>query len=221
MDTDGLNATEAECAAGRTAPRVSLDDIKANIAGEFFNTADQMFAGAPVTESMKTLTICILALRNGFTIIGKSAPADARNFDPVLGQKLAYEDAVRQVWPLMGYELRERLYQGEQGREDPVVPALTQDLDGSERPTGREPIAAFEPGEGMVRHIGTKIVDARPMTRADYNRLRGWELPADEHGADEGYLVEYTDRQQEHVPGFRGYVSWSPKAVFDLAYIPV
>ncbi len=109
MDTDGLNATEAECAAGRTAPRVSLDDIKANIAGEFFNTADQMFPGAPTTEAMKTLTVCVLSLKNGFTIIGKSAPADARNFDPVLGQKLAYEDAVRQVWPLMGYALRERL----------------------------------------------------------------------------------------------------------------
>lgn len=109
MNTDGLQATEAECAAGRTAPRVSLDDIKANIAGEFFSTADLMFPGCPVLEPMKVLTICLLVLRNGFTIVGKSAPADARNFDPELGKKLAYEDAVRQVWPLMGYALRDRL----------------------------------------------------------------------------------------------------------------
>lgn len=113
MNTDALNATEAECAAGRTAPRVSLDDIKANIAGEFFNTADAMFPGASVLPGMDLLTVCILVLQNGFTIIGKSAPASRENFDPVLGQKLAYEDAVRQVWPLMGYELRERLYRGE------------------------------------------------------------------------------------------------------------
>ena len=26
-----------------------------------------------------------------------------------LGRELAYEDAVRQMWPLMGYALRERL----------------------------------------------------------------------------------------------------------------
>jgi len=47
--------------------------------------------------------------RNGFTLIGKSAPASPDNFDPVLGRKLAYEDAVRQLWPLMGYALRDKL----------------------------------------------------------------------------------------------------------------
>lgn len=111
MDTDGLNATEAECAAGRTAPRVSLDDIKANIASEMFVVGGDIAAicEAPDHPSLDVLTICLLVLRNGFTIIGKSAPADARNFDPELGRKLAYEDAVRQVWPLMGYALRDKL----------------------------------------------------------------------------------------------------------------
>ncbi|MCP3735632.1 Gp49 family protein [Sphingomonas sp. RP10(2022)] len=127
MNTDGLTATEVECAAGRTAPRVSLDDIKANIAGEFFNTADQMFPGAPVLPGMDLLTICILVLQNGFTIIGKSAPASRDNFDPVLGQKLAYEDAVRQVWPLMGYALRDRLHAA-------TMPEVG-DLDPTEQPT--------------------------------------------------------------------------------------
>lgn len=117
MNTDGLQATEAECAAGRTAPRVSLDDIKANITCTAFITGDRLVAyaeasgtsGGVLSPSLNVLTICLLVLRNGFTIIGKSAPADARNFDPELGQKLAYEDAVRQVWPLMGYALRDRL----------------------------------------------------------------------------------------------------------------
>lgn len=117
MNTDGLQATEAECAAGRTARRVSLDDIKANITCTAFITGDRLVAyaeasgtsGGVLSPSLNVLTICLLVLRNGFTIIGKSAPADARNFDPELGQKLAYEDAVRQVWPLMGYALRDRL----------------------------------------------------------------------------------------------------------------
>lgn len=121
MKTEGLLATEAECAAGRTAPRVSLDDIKANITCTAFITGDRLVAyaeasGTPagvLSPSLNVLTVCLLVLRNGFTIIGKSAPADARNFDPELGQKLAYEDAVRQIWPLMGYALRERLH-GEQ-----------------------------------------------------------------------------------------------------------
>jgi len=43
--------------------------------------------------------------------VGKSAPASADNFNADLGRKLAYEDAIRQLWPLMGFALRERLSQ--------------------------------------------------------------------------------------------------------------
>lgn len=109
MESANLAATEAECAEGRTAPRVSLDDIKANIAAEYYGTGDKLFSGSPMMPSMEVLTIYVIVLRNGFTIIGKSAPASADNFDPDLGRKLAYEDAVRQIWPLMGYALREKL----------------------------------------------------------------------------------------------------------------
>ncbi|CAG9255941.1 DUF2829 domain-containing protein [Paraburkholderia caribensis] len=70
----------------------------------------------------------------------------------------------------------------------------------------------------MKRHIGTKIINAKPMTRGEYNTFRGWTLPADEKAADEGYLVEYTDGQGGNVAGFDGYVSWSPKDVFEQAY---
>lgn len=108
--TGSLETIERECAVGRTAPRVSLDDIKENIAGEYYTTADKAFDGCPISDSLKLLTICVLVLKNGFTIIGKSAPASAENFDADLGRKLAYDDAVKQIWPLMGYELRERLY---------------------------------------------------------------------------------------------------------------
>lgn len=70
----------------------------------------------------------------------------------------------------------------------------------------------------MMRYIGTKIITAEPMTRAAYNLFRGWALPADENGADDGYLVEYEPDGKPNVPGRAGYVSWSPKVVFDDAY---
>ena len=38
----------------------------------------------------------------------------------------------------------------------------------------------------MKAFIGTKVINAKPMTRLEYNQFRGWELPADENGADEG-----------------------------------
>ena len=67
-------------------------------------------------------------------------------------------------------------------------------------------------------YIGTKAVKAALMTRGEYNALRGWEVPADENPADAGYLVEYTDGGRTNVPGFSGYVSWSPRDVFERAY---
>ncbi len=70
----------------------------------------------------------------------------------------------------------------------------------------------------MKQHIGTKIVNATPMNRLDYNVFRGWDLPKDEDGTDEGYLVEYTDGGAPNTSHYKGYVSWSPKEQFDNAY---
>ena len=67
-------------------------------------------------------------------------------------------------------------------------------------------------------YIGTKLIKAEDMTRAEYNAFRGWELPADENGADEGYLVEYLDGGKPNTTTHAGYVSWSPKEQFDNAY---
>jgi hypothetical protein len=41
---------------------------------------------------------------------GQSAPADPENFDQAFGEKLARDDAIRQLWPLEGYLLRQKLY---------------------------------------------------------------------------------------------------------------
>ena len=65
---------------------------------------------------------------------------------------------------------------------------------------------------------GTKIVQATPMNRLEYNQYRGWDLPADENGDDEGYLVEYLDGGKGNHPAHLGYISWSPKEVFERAY---
>lgn len=63
----------------------------------------------------------------------------------------------------------------------------------------------------MQHFIGTKMIQAKAMTRGEYNQYRGWPIPADENPADEGYLVKYSD----------SYVSWSPKDVFEKAYLPM
>jgi hypothetical protein len=70
----------------------------------------------------------------------------------------------------------------------------------------------------MKRFIGVKEINAIDMTRAAYNILRDWQLPADENGDDAGYLVEYIDGGQANHKDFKGYISWSPKDVFERAY---
>jgi hypothetical protein len=72
----------------------------------------------------------------------------------------------------------------------------------------------------MVAFIGTKSVLAAPMTRQEYNDYRGWQLPEDEsHLANEqGYLVEYVDGGRSNHENHAGYISWSPKDVFEKSY---
>lgn len=62
----------------------------------------------------------------------------------------------------------------------------------------------------MKKYVGTKQIEARPMTRGEYNIYRGWQIPADEDPNDKGYLVKHSD----------GYESWSPEKQFDEEYRP-
>ena len=61
----------------------------------------------------------------------------------------------------------------------------------------------------MIEYIGTEIVKAEPMTLGDYNNYRDWTIPEDEDPEREGYLVEQPN----------GYVSWSPKEIFEEYYV--
>lgn len=67
-------------------------------------------------------------------------------------------------------------------------------------------------------YIGVKLVEAQPMNRAEYTVYRGWALPIDEKGEDEGYLIVYQDGGKPNHPNHIGYITWSPKEQFDNAY---
>ncbi len=99
-------------AKGLTAPRVTPDDIEAAIASEHYFTASQavsLTTGDTPPAPLDLLTFCIFVMRNGFTVVGKSACASPENFDAALGRKIARQDAISQCWPLLGYELRSKL----------------------------------------------------------------------------------------------------------------
>jgi hypothetical protein len=70
----------------------------------------------------------------------------------------------------------------------------------------------------MKKYIGIKEINAKPMNRLEYNQFRNWELPSDENGKDEGYLVEYINSSTSNTKEYKGYVSWSPKKEFEDSY---
>ena len=102
---------------GKTAPRVTLEDLRQNVVDEFFFTAAQGIEGAykipahsiDLGDNVKTLTFCVLVLRNGFMVTGESACASPENFDAEIGRKIARANAEQRIWPLMGYALKEQL----------------------------------------------------------------------------------------------------------------
>lgn len=119
-------------AQGLTAPRVTPDDLQANIVGEYYFTAADGYAGeiagsgkldempkdadgmprVSPPEPLELLTFCVLVLKNGFTVTGESACASPENFNAEIGRKIARQNAEQKIWPLMGYALKQQLHEG-------------------------------------------------------------------------------------------------------------
>ncbi len=186
------SAIEQEIKAkGLTAPRVTPADIEANIVSIYY--VKHVSLGGQV------LRWAVITTLSGFAVTGRpSVAVSPENDDAAIGEKVAKANALNELWSLMGYALKEQLYQAQQPAKAPIMPT---------------------PGpDGTVTYIGTKTVYACPMNRADYNLYRGWELPANEDGTDAGYLVEYADGGKANDSRHAGYISWWPKDVFERAY---
>lgn len=119
-------------------PRVTPAALQAEIVSEHYFTAAEGCAGAcnmnvrpdGWVTPLNLLTFCVLVLRNGFTVIGHSACASPENYNKEIGERIARENAERQIWPLLGFRLRDEL----------ARPVLTDadaaaDLAGTPRPT--------------------------------------------------------------------------------------
>lgn len=145
--TPSLEATEQRGAEGASAPRVTLDSIISHIRHCVFFTGGEAARafGADVgfPASLDVLTVCLITMDNGFTVIGKSAPASEENFCPEKGREFAHEDAIRQLWPLEGYLLRsQRVY--------------ADNAEQSQETTPRTELTVYDPDRGVrvFREVG-------------------------------------------------------------------
>ncbi len=107
-------------AKANKAPRVTPADIQASILREhYFTAADGAFGASMRSDGtavppadgapMGLLTFCVLELCNGFTVTGESACASPENFNAEIGRRIARENAVAKLWPLLGFRLRDKL----------------------------------------------------------------------------------------------------------------
>ena len=110
---NSLAVTDQAAEVVAIASRVKLADIEAAISGVYYTTANRALSDEALSiehlAPLSIMTICVVVMRNGFVVIGNSAPASPENFNPDLGRKFAYEQCIRQLWPLMGFALRDKL----------------------------------------------------------------------------------------------------------------
>lgn len=105
------------------APKITLDYIESLIVDEYHFTAFEGVMGErfhhemgekdpipdKIEQSLKLMSFCILVLKNGFTVVGKSACASPALYNKELGQTFSRENAVDQLWEIIGYELKTKL----------------------------------------------------------------------------------------------------------------
>lgn len=93
-------------ALGKTAPRLSPADLKANIV--------DIEIVKQVTKSGQILRWAILTTKSGFAVTGRpSASVSAENDVPDIGEETAIANSTQELWPLMGYELKCRLHEAD------------------------------------------------------------------------------------------------------------
>lgn len=88
------------------APRVTPEDVDAAIVGETYT----------VLPDGRT-TVCQLTLDNGFTVEGFSACVSKENFNAEVGNAIARERAIAEVWKLLGFRLADAIHDAATGLE--------------------------------------------------------------------------------------------------------
>lgn len=113
ISTTAAAGQGAKGADAPAAPRVTVEQIESEIENELYFNAYQgasMATSGPVPGELARVTICVLVLRNGTLMVGvNEGPVSPENFDAALGREYARKDAIEQIWPVLGYELRTKL----------------------------------------------------------------------------------------------------------------
>jgi hypothetical protein len=117
-----MSVSEAELEERAVTPRVTLEEVERSILFcHFFTAAEGIRAGSPYLgdsrfegkmQSLEQLTFCVLTLKNGFTVVGKSACTSPANYQKDIGERIAKANAVSKIWELLGFRLCDKISAG-------------------------------------------------------------------------------------------------------------
>jgi hypothetical protein len=132
-----MNQTNTTNPVKQDAPMLTPEHVAAQVV----SVAYHRFSGT-------TVTVCCVTLRNGFNTIGHSACVSPENFDPVVGEQIAYKNALNEIWPLEGYLLSEFMYMNREvrGQANAVKTKAHEDayeVTGMPPPPEKSPAADF------------------------------------------------------------------------------
>jgi hypothetical protein len=75
---------------------------------------DKKYIEALVTSAQyfytKQLTICVITAKNGFQCLGKARTTDQLKLNSVMGENIAYNNAIAELWSHEGYLATQDFY---------------------------------------------------------------------------------------------------------------
>lgn len=158
-------------AKGKTAPRITPADLTANI--HHVETVKH------VTQSGQVLRWAILVTLSGFAVVGKpSVAVSPENDDAEIGEQIAFDNSRDELWPLMGYALKQHMHQPPVDNAH-VAPGCEQfsaaDIAANARPPHQQRVMAehaelVDKTEKLAAFFGTPIF--QKVDEAEKNRLR-------------------------------------------------
>lgn len=140
-----------------------------------------------------TFTLCILTLRNGCKIEGKSACMNPKDYSKMVGKKLAFDDAFSKIWELLGFYRMQDKFE----KEGTNVPNSPDDV------TAQESEIKFDTDEDTKDQDISKSIDdfLKPKLDEKFKELIEKEESFDQKEEDFRVLAELGHRNTQFYLG--------------------
>lgn len=157
----------------QTAPRVTIEQIEAEIESEhYFTAADGATkTHGPNAMGLQRTLFCVLVLKNGIKVEGvhHGSISAANQYPREKCEQLARKKAFDKLWPMYGFELAQKLYREKQVA-DVSSPGSTE---GKFRRKSGETVSAvlYTGFPASTKEVNLFVGKAGPVNRVGFQRI--------------------------------------------------